>query len=930
MTRFRKTLAMLCSFAMLSGGCALLPVSAEESPSLHVARADRNFMMTASGSLSSADETYSLPETFDLRQKGLVSPVKNQNPYGTCWAFAALNSLETNEMGRNPHVDYSEWHLAHYAYQGESAYPSGSENFLDEGGTLSQVVGMFTNWIGPVSEEDYPYFGDTPDPNKPLKELQKEALLHVTDFHYYPMGYYDETRNQQIQQVKQAIYEGHAIYFATGFAAIDDAPFRNYEYQSFYVPRDTSEYVDENFEAGAHAMSIVGWDDTFPADHFTIRPNRDGAWLVKNSWGESFGDGGYLWISYEDAYTGDMIYFDTEDAHLHDAIYEYDDFSGDGAFAVSNYLNDTSAYISNIFTAEEDEDITDIMINCVNIDDNYEIRIYSGLADAGNPISGKGSVLTTGTLTHLGYQTVHLDAPVPVKKGELFSVVVKLTGSAGCHIPCELAWDGETALGSSADYISPFGYYSSMNHDMIQRNFHENESFFSSDGRTWHDVYHHTDKIENGMTVGNICLKALGIRKGTVHFSDYHKEIPLGTEIALSSPEQADIYYAVNDGEYQLYTEPIVFNGDMSLSAYADTGEETPVFTQTYTQQKADLSSLMIYHDNTSSYADLSGAESTVSICYGDTETACLPISSGTVTCNGEIIPSGEKYYLDTTQADSDFYFTVEQEGCLPSEYHLHVRNNGFSPIPNGVWQGTDEEGNPIAYQLHDGAGIFKNLTDGTVKEFNYNMTGANAYQFSDSGANWKDKMIYQYDADSDYPSINITDAETQTAQYLYRVSDNLFDVCPVYSNEELCEAMLQYYEDLTGERPASASIKATEGGMPYVELFLMIDNSLVSTGGYYCSRSGSCYDDNDNRIIYATTDGDVNNDYQVNALDASVLLTESARIGAGEDASFSPAQKHASDLNHDTAVNASDAAVLLKYCAAIGAGEDVKLSDFS
>ena len=36
-----------------------------------------------------------------------------------------------------------------------------------------------------------------------------------------------------------------------------------------------------------HAVTIIGWDDDYPADNFLEghRPPQDGAWLVKNSWG---------------------------------------------------------------------------------------------------------------------------------------------------------------------------------------------------------------------------------------------------------------------------------------------------------------------------------------------------------------------------------------------------------------------------------------------------------------------------------------------------------------------------------------------------------------------------------------------------------------------------------------------------------------------
>ena len=38
------------------------------------------------------------PEKYDLRDHGLVTDVKFQNPWGTCWAFGAVGSLESNAL----------------------------------------------------------------------------------------------------------------------------------------------------------------------------------------------------------------------------------------------------------------------------------------------------------------------------------------------------------------------------------------------------------------------------------------------------------------------------------------------------------------------------------------------------------------------------------------------------------------------------------------------------------------------------------------------------------------------------------------------------------------------------------------------------------------------------------------------------------------
>lgn len=49
-----------------------------------------------------------------------------------------------------------------------------------------------------------------------------------------------------------------------------------------------------------HDVVVVGWDDNFPKENFTIQPEGDGAFICKNSWGEEFGDDGYFYVSYYD------------------------------------------------------------------------------------------------------------------------------------------------------------------------------------------------------------------------------------------------------------------------------------------------------------------------------------------------------------------------------------------------------------------------------------------------------------------------------------------------------------------------------------------------------------------------------------------------------------------------------------------------------
>lgn len=56
------------------------------------------------------------PSSYDSRKEGLVTPVKNQNPFGTCWAFGMAAIMETSLLAQNKGVyDLSEEHLSYFS-----------------------------------------------------------------------------------------------------------------------------------------------------------------------------------------------------------------------------------------------------------------------------------------------------------------------------------------------------------------------------------------------------------------------------------------------------------------------------------------------------------------------------------------------------------------------------------------------------------------------------------------------------------------------------------------------------------------------------------------------------------------------------------------------------------------------------------------------
>ncbi|MFR7752624.1 MAG: hypothetical protein ACLU26_04650 [Agathobacter rectalis] len=98
---------------------------------------------------------------------------------------------------------------------------------------------------------------------------------------------------------------------------------------------DSYNYYDTNRAGSGHAIMIVGWDDNFSKDNFKYgnKPAHDGAWLVRNSWGD-YKD--YFWMSYDTVSLMDTAWaFDFTGTDNYDNNYQLD--GGIGTFKVSNY-----------------------------------------------------------------------------------------------------------------------------------------------------------------------------------------------------------------------------------------------------------------------------------------------------------------------------------------------------------------------------------------------------------------------------------------------------------------------------------------------------------------------------------------------------------------------------------------------------------------
>ncbi|MBE6848598.1 MAG: hypothetical protein E7502_01665 [Ruminococcus sp.] len=680
-----------------------------------------------------------LPFSYDMRKAGLTTSVKDQGSFGACWSFAAMSSMETAIVPEKPDVDLSEWFLAYYAYADALGYPRDeSVNWFNNGGNFNMIAPMLCGWIGPVEETDCPYDNwDVLNADISLGELQAQADYHVTDAVQLPYWAEvdDSLHKTQCDAVKEAVLDGHAV----SMSYFDMKSHFNKTNNAYFYAGDIEE--DEPY-GQYHAVSVVGWDDGYPAENFSTPPASDGAWLVKNSWGEDWGDGGYFWLSYAESTVYEAYYLDTEAVQTHSANYQHDTYGCGVALSIEE--TDTSAYMANVFTADSDTYLTDVMVYVPMANENYDITVYTDLFKPNNPVSGTAAGKTTGSLKNIGYQKITLDAPVALQKGESFSVVVKLSGEAGQHIACEAAYRSTSTFENGEVEVYD-GYLVTV--DMLRRDFNKNESFYSADGKQWHDLhdeavedsytYNDTDgktvKVESVTVLGNACIKALTQDAGTVLFSTYADTLPMGETISLTSPEGNAVYYSVDGGQsYLPYREPIMFDGDMTITAYVDGFDA--VFTQTYTTRSAKLNLLDIVRGGvheTLAFQQTAENRYEVEISGTRPETLSLyPITTAAVTCGNTPLLSGEVTAVAVT--GDTLTILAAQDNCDTTEYILRFSagsgNYLLGDADNDGEVSAEDAAQVLMYAAAVGAGENPELPD----------------------ADWKKRADYDEDGDVD------------------------------------------------------------------------------------------------------------------------------------------------------------------------------------
>jgi cathepsin F len=208
--------------------------------------------------------TDGLPDDFDWREHGAVGPVKDQ---GSCWSFSTSGALEgAHYLATGKLQVLSEQQMVDCDHQCDPLEPRSCDAGCN-GGLMTTAFSYLMKAGGLESEKDYPYVGrdDTCkfDKSKIVAQVNNFSVVSVNE---------DQIAANLVKHGPLAIGI-NAVFMQTYIGGVS-------------CPYICGRHLD-------HGVLLVGYGS---AGYAPIRFKEKPYWIIKNSWGENWGENGYYKI----------------------------------------------------------------------------------------------------------------------------------------------------------------------------------------------------------------------------------------------------------------------------------------------------------------------------------------------------------------------------------------------------------------------------------------------------------------------------------------------------------------------------------------------------------------------------------------------------------------------------------------------------------
>ena len=243
--------------------------------------------------------------------KTLTKPNYRSQTTGSCWAYSAMNALESTLLNKYSttynlsnsnnivNVSHERFYLAK-AFSGSNANEYGFMT-LGKGGYALHSILYLTGGYGPIAlNSNSPFNGEYSSDTLVSRNnvLNQKKIYDVTEIQVIggvdPDS--DSAVSNKINAIKTLINDGIGVTTNSRSLRSGCSCF-NTDTRASYCPNLNGNYGSN---CNYHTSLIVGWNDNYSKDNFAegYKPDKNGAWIIRNTHGSS----GEYYISYYDPY----------------------------------------------------------------------------------------------------------------------------------------------------------------------------------------------------------------------------------------------------------------------------------------------------------------------------------------------------------------------------------------------------------------------------------------------------------------------------------------------------------------------------------------------------------------------------------------------------------------------------------------------------